>query len=151
MSTGGIDEKYLEGLKSGELLLKLTWDEWLSINAPFENIDFSVEDVTVRYHRNGYDWDMHGSLYSPGARSRPASGLRMFPRWSRQRKDHGPHARWQTRFGTGVLLPKASNLSLSPIRATILPEAFGNSPFRSACRFISWTVNSLSKRSKIEI
>ena len=65
MSTGGIDEKYLEGLKSGELLLKLTWDEWLTVNAPFENVDFSVEDVTVRYHRNGYDWDMHGSLYSP--------------------------------------------------------------------------------------
>ena len=65
MSTGAIDEKYLEGLKSGELLLKLTWDEWLSMNAPFENVDFSVEDVTARYNRNGYDWDMHGSLYSP--------------------------------------------------------------------------------------
>ena len=36
MSTGKIDEKYLEGLKSGELLLKFTWDEWLAVNAPFE-------------------------------------------------------------------------------------------------------------------
>ena len=69
MSTGAIVEKYLEGLKSGELLLKLTWDEWLSINAPFENVDFSVEDVTARYNRNGYDWDMHGSLYSPCEKS----------------------------------------------------------------------------------
>jgi pimeloyl-ACP methyl ester carboxylesterase len=65
MSTGGIDKKYLDGLKSGELLLKLTWDEWLAVNAPYENVDFSVEDVTVRYRRNGYDWDIHGSLYSP--------------------------------------------------------------------------------------
>jgi pimeloyl-ACP methyl ester carboxylesterase len=65
MSTGGIDEKYLEGLKSSELLLKLTWDEWLTVRAPFENVDFSVEDVTMRYNRNGYDWDIHGTLYTP--------------------------------------------------------------------------------------
>ena len=74
MSTGGIDEKYLEGLKSGELLLKLTWDEWLTVNAPFENVDFSVEDVTVRYNRNGYDWDMHGTLYYPKEGSQFSSG-----------------------------------------------------------------------------
>ena len=78
MSTVGIDEKYLEGLKSGELLLKLTWDEWLTVNAPFENIDFSVEDVTVRYHRNGYDWDMHGSLYSPVWEVDPRRGFVCF-------------------------------------------------------------------------
>src|SRR5262245_290410 len=65
MSAGGIDKKYLDGLKSGELLLKLTWDEWLAVNAPFENVDFSVEEVTARYNRNGYDWDMHGTLYTP--------------------------------------------------------------------------------------
>ena len=35
MSTGAIDKKYFEGLKSGELLLKLTWDEWLSMSAPY--------------------------------------------------------------------------------------------------------------------
>jgi pimeloyl-ACP methyl ester carboxylesterase len=78
MSTVGIDEKYLEGLKSGELLLKLTWDEWLTLNAPFENVDFSVEDVTVRYHRNGYDWDMHGSLYSPVREVDPRRGFVCF-------------------------------------------------------------------------
>jgi pimeloyl-ACP methyl ester carboxylesterase len=65
MSTGAIDKSYLAGLKSGELLLKLTWDEWLTVNAPFENVDFSVDDVTARYNRNGYDWDMHGTLYTP--------------------------------------------------------------------------------------
>src|ERR687895_1576616 len=65
MSTGGIDEKYLEGLKSGELLLKLTWDEWLTIEPPYDDGKFSAADVTVRYHRNAYDWDMHGTLYTP--------------------------------------------------------------------------------------
>ena len=65
MSTNGIDEKYLDGLNSAELLLKLTWDEWLAVNAPFGNVDFSVEEVTARYNRNGYDWDIHGTLYVP--------------------------------------------------------------------------------------
>jgi len=65
MPADGIEEKYLKELKSGELLLKLTWDDWLKLGAPFENGDFSVEDVTVRYNRNGYDWDMHGTLYTP--------------------------------------------------------------------------------------
>jgi pimeloyl-ACP methyl ester carboxylesterase len=65
MSSGGIDEKYLEGLKSGELLLKLTWNEWLAIEPPYDDGQFSAADVTVRYHRNGYDWDMHGTLYTP--------------------------------------------------------------------------------------
>ena len=56
MSTGAIDKSYLAGLKSGELLLKLTWDEWLTVNAPFDNVDFSVDDVTARYNRNGHAW-----------------------------------------------------------------------------------------------
>src|SRR6185369_14830818 len=59
------NQKYLDGLKSDQLLLKLTWDEWLALQAPRENVGFSIEDVTTRYHRNGYDWDMHGSLFTP--------------------------------------------------------------------------------------
>jgi hypothetical protein len=58
-------EKYLSQLTSRELLLKLTWDEWLSITEPYAAGDFSSADVTVRYRRNGYDWDMHGTLYTP--------------------------------------------------------------------------------------
>jgi pimeloyl-ACP methyl ester carboxylesterase len=65
MPTHGISQKYLEGLGSGELLLKLTWDEWLSVSAPFEKVDFSTEEVTGRFSRNGYEWDMHGTLYAP--------------------------------------------------------------------------------------
>jgi len=71
-------DRFLAELHSNELLLKLTWDEWLTVNAPFENVDFSVEDVTVRYHRNGYDWDMHGSLYSPVREVDPRRGFVCF-------------------------------------------------------------------------
>jgi hypothetical protein len=65
MLTDGISKKYLKGLRSGELLLKLSWDEWLSVSAPFEKVGFSAEDVTERYSRNGYEWDIHGTLYTP--------------------------------------------------------------------------------------
>jgi len=70
----GINEKFLSAFKSNELLLKLTWEEWLTVSAPFENANFSTQDVTARYHRNGYDWDMHGTLYTPEREhaSRPA-------------------------------------------------------------------------------
>ena len=71
MSTGGIDEKYLDGLKAGELLLKLTWDEWLAIAPPYSDGKFAAADATVRYQRNGYDWDMHGTLYTPEKETGP--------------------------------------------------------------------------------
>jgi len=58
-------DKYLAALKSRELLFKLTWEEWLRVYAPYEDGRFSSTDVTVRYHRNGYDWDMHGTFYTP--------------------------------------------------------------------------------------
>jgi pimeloyl-ACP methyl ester carboxylesterase len=58
-------EKYLSGLKSEDLLLRLTWEEWLSIAEPYEKVGFSTRDVAIRYNRNGYDWDIHGTLYTP--------------------------------------------------------------------------------------
>lgn len=61
----GFIEKYLDTLNSRELLLKVAWDEWLSVRAPYPSVNFSTQDVTVRFNRNGYDWDMHGTLYTP--------------------------------------------------------------------------------------
>lgn len=63
--SGDSQRKYLDGLKSSELLLTLKWDEWLAFQPPYENGKFTSQDVTVRYQRNGYDWDMHGTLYQP--------------------------------------------------------------------------------------
>ena len=65
MSTAAIVEKYIESLSSDELLLRLTWDEWLAFGAPYADGTFSSQDLIVRYQRNGYDWDMHGTLFTP--------------------------------------------------------------------------------------
>lgn len=59
--------RYLEGLKGDELLVKLDWDQWLDIEGPYPKVDFTVEEVTARFSRNGYDWDIHGRLYTPAA------------------------------------------------------------------------------------
>ena len=58
-------EKFLTGLKSNDLLLKLTWDEWLAMEAPYSATQVTTTDAWTRYRRNGYDWDMHGTLYTP--------------------------------------------------------------------------------------
>lgn len=60
-----ITKKYLQFLISSDLLLSLDWQEWLAVTPPFQNLDFSIEEVTTRFTRNGYAWDMHGSLYTP--------------------------------------------------------------------------------------
>ena len=66
MTTTGISPTLLDRLNSREVLVKLTWDEWLAIRPPYADRDFTAAEVTVRYRRNSYDWDMHGTLYSPG-------------------------------------------------------------------------------------
>jgi pimeloyl-ACP methyl ester carboxylesterase len=58
-------EKYLENLNSRDLLIKFNWDDWLTIAEPYDNRSFAQTDVMARYARNGYDWDMHGTLYTP--------------------------------------------------------------------------------------
>lgn len=65
MSMNSATEKFLTGLKSHELLLKLTWDEWLAIQPPYGDGKFVAADAWTRFRRNGYDWDMHGMLYTP--------------------------------------------------------------------------------------
>jgi pimeloyl-ACP methyl ester carboxylesterase len=78
MSTTGITERYLHGLNSRELLLKLTWDEWLAIGPPYPDGRFTTADTTARYHRNGYDWDMHGTLFTPEKETDPRRGFVFF-------------------------------------------------------------------------
>lgn len=58
-------QKVLSGLTDGPLLLKLGWDEWLEISAPYEDVPFTQKDVFTRFNRNGYDWDIQGILYTP--------------------------------------------------------------------------------------
>ena len=65
MAATEVTETYLNGLNSKQLLLKLSWEDWLAIAPPYPVGNFSSQDVTTRYRRNGYDWDMHGTLYTP--------------------------------------------------------------------------------------
>lgn len=62
---GGSIERLLDHLNSRELLLKLGWEQWLAMIPPYREGAFSINEVTARFHRNGYDWDMHGALYTP--------------------------------------------------------------------------------------
>jgi alpha/beta hydrolase family protein len=78
MTIQGISESFLSGLKSNELLLKLTWDEWLAIQPPYADRGFTLADTTVRYTRNGYEWDMHGTLFSPQAETDPRRAFVFF-------------------------------------------------------------------------
>jgi len=71
-------EKFLAGLKSTDLLLKLTWDEWLSIDAPYDPTGLTTADAWTRYHRNGYDWDMHGTVYMPEKETDPRRAFVFF-------------------------------------------------------------------------
>ena len=58
-------DKFLAALKGPDLLFTLTWDEWLTIQQPYDSVSITTKDATARYNRNGYDWDMHGTLYIP--------------------------------------------------------------------------------------
>jgi pimeloyl-ACP methyl ester carboxylesterase len=78
MATDGITEKILDALNSQELLFKLSWEEWLKIGAPYTDRSFTNADVTVRYTRNGYDWDMHGTLYTPQTEADPRRAFVFF-------------------------------------------------------------------------
>lgn len=60
-----VTEKYLAALNGRDLLFTLTWDEWLAIGAPYDAVSFSSAETWARFQRNGYDWDMHGTLYTP--------------------------------------------------------------------------------------
>lgn len=56
---------YLDGLGGDELPLRLTWEQWLDIGPPHDQVPFEIREVTARFSRNGYDWDIHGRLYTP--------------------------------------------------------------------------------------
>ncbi|EFK97041.1 hypothetical protein LDC_0918, partial [sediment metagenome] len=71
-------EQFLNFLNTSELLLRLSWEEWLAVNPPFEPTDFKLKGVTVRYERNGYQWDMHASLYIPNIEIDPKRAFALF-------------------------------------------------------------------------
>ena len=57
--------KMLDGLGGSDVLVRLDWDEWLSVNPAFPDTGFTQREVITRFTRNGYEWDIHGALYTP--------------------------------------------------------------------------------------
>jgi hypothetical protein len=58
-------QAYLDGLGGDDNPLRLTWEQWLDIGPPRDEVPFEIHEVTARFGRNGYDWDIHGRLYTP--------------------------------------------------------------------------------------
>ena len=76
-STNSAINTFLSFLKGEDLMLKLSWDEYLKIEPPFPKTQYSVQEVTSRYSRNGYEWDIHGKLYTPEKEVIPKNAIIM--------------------------------------------------------------------------
>lgn len=58
-------EPFTRGLTNEDILIRVGWEQWLAVPPPYEVTQYKVAEVVERYERNGYVWDMHGSLYTP--------------------------------------------------------------------------------------
>ena len=65
-------ERFLKNLNSPDLRFDLTWEEWMDVVPPYGTTTVDRQEVTARYARNGYDWDIHGSLYTPAREIDPS-------------------------------------------------------------------------------
>jgi pimeloyl-ACP methyl ester carboxylesterase len=66
---------FLRFLRGNDLLLKLSWDEYMMVGVPFPKSKYSIQDVAIRYSRNSYDWDIHGTLYTPEKETIPGKAI----------------------------------------------------------------------------
>jgi hypothetical protein len=55
----------VKSLNGDDVLLKPDWPSWIEIKAPFDSVGYSSQSVQTRFNRNGYDWDVHGTLLIP--------------------------------------------------------------------------------------
>ncbi|HTH97275.1 MAG TPA: alpha/beta fold hydrolase [Stellaceae bacterium] len=75
-STG--EQQLLTAFGQDKLLIELGWAHWLDVQAPYATTPYTTRDVTARYARNGYDWDIHGTLYEPAREAKPGVGFVLF-------------------------------------------------------------------------
>jgi pimeloyl-ACP methyl ester carboxylesterase len=64
-------EGYIAQLSGEDLLIPLEWDTFLAIGPPYPETEFQRQEVTARFQRNGYDWDIHGTIYTPAREAIP--------------------------------------------------------------------------------
>jgi pimeloyl-ACP methyl ester carboxylesterase len=69
---------YLDGLQGEDCPVRLSWDQWLTVAPPYPDTGFTQKEVTKRYARNGYEWDIHGSLYTPETEVDPSLAFVFF-------------------------------------------------------------------------
>jgi len=43
----------------------LDWETFMAVGAPYPPTGFLRRQTTARYRHNGYDWDIHGTIYTP--------------------------------------------------------------------------------------
>ena len=65
MAATEVTEKYLDGLKSERASLETHLGRMARHRAAVPDGKFTTARCSARYQRNGYDWDMHGTLYTP--------------------------------------------------------------------------------------
>ena len=137
MSMNSATENFLAGLKSHEFLLKLTWDEWLAIEAPYSATQLTTADAWTRYQRNGYDWDMHGTLYTPEKETDSRRAFVFFHGGAGSEKimDLTPDGR--PGIGARARVRRDLKCWRLPIRAITRSAAYGNNHRRAKCRSIS--------------
>jgi hypothetical protein len=58
-----------------EWLEHLTWDTWLEFAPLHRDGAWQTHGVTHRFSRNGYEWDIHGTLYEPEVDRYPGYGF----------------------------------------------------------------------------
>ena len=136
-------QKVLTGLSGGDLLIKLDWDEWLEVNAPYDDVSFTQKDVFTRFNRNGYDWDIQGILYRPSKEIDSKLAIVFFHggAGSSYGKDTTPDGR--------AGLPRI--LATSPIPAIIRRAGPGRKVSPSASPCTCWTRNSATTKSTTAI
>jgi pimeloyl-ACP methyl ester carboxylesterase len=71
----GAEKDFLSGLRDEPLLMRLSWNGWLGIGAPYAEVSYTTKDVVTRFTRNGYVWDVHGTLYVPNRESIPGTAF----------------------------------------------------------------------------
>ena len=74
----GAVRAFLDGLAGDDIPLNLTWEQWLDIGPPHDEAPFEIREVTARTARNGYDWDIHGRLYTPETAADPGLAFVFF-------------------------------------------------------------------------
>jgi hypothetical protein len=58
-------------------LVHLDWDNWLEYAPRYPDGGYTLREAVHRYERNGYQWDIHGTLYEPAFDRYPGLGFVM--------------------------------------------------------------------------